>query len=219
MCVHFVPETYPVEHTVLRKGCFYKEICGKDASQKKASLFLSFSFPKLLCDSWLPRRYIPPKTGAWRLVEVTWPGPWSRDQRSNVTWPPLAVTWPPLMVTWPSWCDVDVRGQTQLGIQKESWTKGCKDIWIHLYMLEFRTVLLIPTNKTLLIRLGSISIWHFRTYRPFTCQSSKSKLAWSRVFTMIRVCSHLYVLRVYNDHSNNFTDSIFIGEVFQMSLI
>ena len=25
---------------------------------------------------------------------------------------------------------------------------------------------------------------------------------------MIRVCSHLYVFRVYNHHSNNFTDGI-----------
>ena len=135
------------------------------------------------------------------------------------------VTWP--LVTWPSFkCHVTSprghvtiqvwHGQTQQGIQKESWTKGCKDIWIHL--LEFRTVLLIPTNKTLLIRLGSISIWHFRTYRPFTCQSSKSKLACLRVFTMTRVFSHLYVFRVYNDHSNNFTDSIFIGEVFQIEV-
>ena len=39
MCVHFVPETYPVEHTVLRKGCFYKEICGKDASKKRQVCF------------------------------------------------------------------------------------------------------------------------------------------------------------------------------------
>ena len=56
------------------------------------------------------------------------------------------VTWP--LVTWPSFkCHVTSprghvtievwRGQTQQGIQKESWTKGCKDIWIHL--LEFRT--------------------------------------------------------------------------------
>ena len=35
---------------------------------------------------------------------------------------------------------------------------------------------------------------------------------------MIRVCSHLYVFRVYNDHSNNFTDVIFIGEVFQIKV-
>ena len=35
---------------------------------------------------------------------------------------------------------------------------------------------------------------------------------------MIRVCSHLYVFRVYNDHSNNFTDGIFIGEVFQIKV-
>ena len=35
---------------------------------------------------------------------------------------------------------------------------------------------------------------------------------------MTRVFSHLYVFRVYNDHSNNFTDSIFIGEVFQIEV-
>ena len=43
-------------------------------------------------------------------------------------------------------------------------------------------------------------------------------LVWSRVFTATRVFSHLYVFRVYNDHSNNFTDSIFIGEVFQIEV-
>ena len=35
---------------------------------------------------------------------------------------------------------------------------------------------------------------------------------------MTRVFSHLYVFRVYNDHSNNFTDGIFIGEVFQIEV-
>ena len=35
---------------------------------------------------------------------------------------------------------------------------------------------------------------------------------------MTRVFSQLYVLRVYNDHSNNLTDSIFIGEVFQIEV-
>ena len=35
---------------------------------------------------------------------------------------------------------------------------------------------------------------------------------------MTRVFSHLYVFRVYNDHSNNFTDSIFIGEVSQIEV-
>ena len=35
---------------------------------------------------------------------------------------------------------------------------------------------------------------------------------------MTRVFSHLYVFRVYNDHSNNFTDGIFIGEVFEIEV-
>ena len=35
---------------------------------------------------------------------------------------------------------------------------------------------------------------------------------------MTRVFSHLYVFRVYNDHSNNFTDGIFISEVFQIEV-
>jgi len=35
---------------------------------------------------------------------------------------------------------------------------------------------------------------------------------------MTRVFSHVYVFRVYNDHSNNFTDGIFIGEVFQIEV-
>ena len=35
---------------------------------------------------------------------------------------------------------------------------------------------------------------------------------------MTRVFSHLYVFRVYNNHSNNFTDRIFIGEVFQIEV-
>ena len=134
---------------------------------------------------------------------VTWPGTWSRGHMTIVQMS----------------CDIPSRSRDHPGVtwaNKGSKRKGCKDSWFHL--LEFCMVLLIPTNKTLLIRLGSISIWHFRTYRPFTCQSSKSKLAWSRVFTMTRVFSHLYVFRVYNDHSNNFTDSIFIGEVFQIEV-